>query len=144
MATAVVYMSPALGTTSPRENLRLQSSKALLVRMVQHKSVMTVCNTGMMYFSKSLSRMYVCLSSLAVRCLLRILFAQVNVGNKYNREAGLADSCSSRQGDFQSLPFEDAQFDAAYQIEATCHSPNKVRLLLHSCFTKIQKRTGKH
>lgn len=48
------------------------------------------------------------------------------MGNKYNREAGLSDSCSSRQGDFQSLPFEDAEFDAAYQIEATCHSPDKV------------------
>lgn len=53
--------------------------------------------------------------------------AQVNVGNKYNRDAGLADSCVSRQGDFQTLPFEDAEFDAAYQIEATCHSPNKVK-----------------
>lgn len=56
----------------------------------------------------------------------RRFYPQVNVGNKYNREAGLSDSCSSRQGDFQSLPFEDAEFDAAYQIEATCHSPDKV------------------
>lgn len=54
---------------------------------------------------------------------------QVNVGNKYNLEAGLGDRCSARRGDFQSLPFEDAQFDAAYQIEATCHSPDKVSLL---------------
>lgn len=53
---------------------------------------------------------------------------QVNVGNKYNSDAGLADRCSARRGDFQSLPFEDAQFDAAYQIEATCHSPDKVWL----------------
>lgn len=52
---------------------------------------------------------------------------QVNVGNKYNREARLSDSCSSRQGDFQNLPFEDGEFDAAYEIEATCHSPDKVR-----------------
>lgn len=52
---------------------------------------------------------------------------QVNVGNKYNRDAGLSDSCLSRQGDFQTLPFEDGEFDAAYQIEATCHSPNKVK-----------------
>lgn len=54
------------------------------------------------------------------------LYPQVNVGNKYNRDAGLSDSCVSRQGDFQSLPFEDGEFDAAYQIEATCHSPDKV------------------
>ncbi|CAM9177007.1 unnamed protein product [Ectocarpus sp. 6 AP-2014] len=58
---------------------------------------------------------------------------QVNVGNKYNREAGLSDSCSSRQGDFQSLPFEDAEFDAAYQIEATCHSPDKVQVFREVC-----------
>ena len=52
----------------------------------------------------------------------------MNVGNKYNLEAGLGDRCSARRGDFQTLPFDDAQFDAAYQIEATCHSPDKVRL----------------
>lgn len=66
---------------------------------------------------------------LALRCALARaspVLSQVNVGNKYNREAGLSESCSSRQGDFQSLPFEDAEFDAAYQIEATCHSPDKV------------------
>lgn len=61
---------------------------------------------------------------------------KVNVGNKYNRDAGLSDSCLSRQGDFQSLPFEDAEFDAAYQIEATCHSPNKVnyRIFHYVCY----------
>ena len=59
-------------------------------------------------------------------CAARWRCPQVNVGNKYNRDAGLSDSCLSRQGDFQSLPFEDGEFDAAYQIEATCHSPDKV------------------
>eukprot|EP00904_Undaria_pinnatifida_P010566 jgi/Undpi1/663/HiC_scaffold_10.g04127.m1 len=58
---------------------------------------------------------------------------QVNVGNKYNLEAGLGDRCSARRGDFQSLPFEDAQFDAAYQIEATCHSPDKVQVFREVC-----------
>lgn len=52
------------------------------------------------------------------------------MGNKYNSEAGLADRCSARRGDFQTLPFEDAQYDAAYQIEATCHSPDRVSWLL--------------
>ena len=61
-------------------------------------------------------------------CAVRACLLQVNVGNKYNLEAGLGDRCSARRGDFQTLPFEDAQFDAAYQIEATCHSPDKVRL----------------
>lgn len=62
---------------------------------------------------------------LHTRCILDP--TKVNVGNKYNRDAGLSGSCLSRQGDFQTLPFEDAEFDAAYQIEATCHSPNKVK-----------------
>lgn len=61
-------------------------------------------------------------------CVICAFILQVNVGNKYNSDAGLAERCSARQGDFQTLPFEDAQFDAAYQIEATCHSPDKVRL----------------
>ena len=51
---------------------------------------------------------------------------QVTCGNKYNAEFGLADKCHSNQGDFQSLPWEHNSFDAAYQIEATCHSPDRV------------------
>lgn len=52
---------------------------------------------------------------------------QVNCGNRYNQEFGLADRCHSNQGDFQNLPWEEASFDAAYQIEATCHSPDRVQ-----------------
>jgi len=53
---------------------------------------------------------------------------QVKVGNKYNKMFGLETQCRSQQGDFQSLAGipKDA-FDAAYQIEATCHSPNRVQ-----------------
>lgn len=51
---------------------------------------------------------------------------QVNVGNKYNQSFGLSHLCNSMQGDFQNLPFEDNTFHAAYQIEATCHSPDRV------------------
>jgi sterol 24-C-methyltransferase len=52
---------------------------------------------------------------------------QVNVGNRYNLEFGLESRCRSHQGDFQTLPWADSTFDAAYQIEATCHSPDRVQ-----------------
>uniref|UniRef100_A0A7S1XKD9 Methyltransferase n=2 Tax=Phaeomonas parva TaxID=124430 RepID=A0A7S1XKD9_9STRA len=45
---------------------------------------------------------------------------------------GLADRCASHQGDFQKLDekFEAGTFDCAYEIEATCHSPNKTDTFL--------------
>lgn len=51
---------------------------------------------------------------------------QVNIGNKYNEQRGLAHITKLTQGDFQNLPWADGSFDAAYEIEATCHSPNRV------------------
>lgn len=51
---------------------------------------------------------------------------QVNAGTKYNKQKGLENKCSLIRGDFQNLPWKDGEFDAAYQIEATCHSPNRV------------------
>ncbi|CAM9186821.1 unnamed protein product, partial [Phaeothamnion confervicola] len=53
---------------------------------------------------------------------------QVNIGNKYNAQTGLADLCRIVQGDFQKLPQADNSFDSAYALEATCHSPDKVRI----------------
>jgi sterol 24-C-methyltransferase len=52
---------------------------------------------------------------------------QVNIGNKYNENNGLAHLCKLTQGDFQALPWADEHFDAAYEIEATCHSPDRVQ-----------------
>lgn len=51
---------------------------------------------------------------------------QVNIGTKYNADKGLSHLCKLTQGDFQKLPWADATFDRAYQIEATCHSPDRV------------------
>mmetsp|Transcript_1156 Transcript_1156/g.1882 ORF Transcript_1156/g.1882 Transcript_1156/m.1882 type:complete len:409 (+) Transcript_1156:40-1266(+) len=51
---------------------------------------------------------------------------QVNIGNKYNAANGLDHCCKLNQGDFQTLPWPENYFDGAYQIEATCHSPDKV------------------
>lgn len=50
---------------------------------------------------------------------------QVNIGNKYNAQNGLSDTCKLTQGDFQNIPWAAGHFDAAYEIEATCHSPDK-------------------
>lgn len=51
---------------------------------------------------------------------------QVNIGNKYNEKSGLSGLCKLIRGDFQELPWPDNTFDAAYEIEATCHSPDRV------------------
>mmetsp|Transcript_21066 Transcript_21066/g.21760 ORF Transcript_21066/g.21760 Transcript_21066/m.21760 type:complete len:409 (-) Transcript_21066:240-1466(-) len=59
---------------------------------------------------------------------------QVNIGNKYNQNMGLSHLCQSTQGDFQNLPFPDNTFDGAYEIEATCHSPDRVK-----CFTGVNR-----
>jgi len=54
---------------------------------------------------------------------------QVNIGNKYNEQHGLDHLCKLHQGDFQDLPvkFEAESFDVVYEIEATCHSPDRVQ-----------------
>ena len=44
---------------------------------------------------------------------------------EYNRRAGLDDLCGVLHGDFMAIPAEDGSFDAAYQIEAIPHAPDK-------------------
>ncbi len=43
----------------------------------------------------------------------------------HNREAGLSHLCSGFKGDFMNLGVANETYDAAYQIEATCHAPDK-------------------
>ncbi len=45
---------------------------------------------------------------------------------RYNAEASLSDLCRGVKGDFMSMDVPDATYDAAYEIEATCHAPDKV------------------
>eukprot|EP00986_Skeletonema_menzelii_P000774 scaffold220_cov135-Skeletonema_menzelii.AAC.3 len=61
---------------------------------------------------------------------------QVRVGNQYCALKGIDDKCRLTQGDFQKLPekFEAGTFDAAYAIEATCHSPDR-----KVCFSGVNK-----
>mmetsp|Transcript_6897 Transcript_6897/g.9658 ORF Transcript_6897/g.9658 Transcript_6897/m.9658 type:complete len:411 (-) Transcript_6897:1003-2235(-) len=66
---------------------------------------------------------------------------QVRVGNKYHAQQGLEDICHTTQGDFQNLPQEwTGQFDVAYEIEATCHSPDKTQTF--SQVAKCLKKGG--
>lgn len=61
---------------------------------------------------------------------------QVKVGNEYCKQKGIGDKCRLVQGDFQKLGemFEPETFDVAFAIEATCHSPDRVK-----CFSGLNK-----
>lgn len=61
---------------------------------------------------------------------------QVRIGNKYNENNGLQNLCKIHQGDFQKLgeKFPAGNFDVAYAIEATCHSPDRVQ-----CFKGVNQ-----
>jgi sterol 24-C-methyltransferase len=59
---------------------------------------------------------------------------QVKIGNTYNTNTDLTHLCHITQGDFQNLQFPDNTFDGAYEIEATCHSPNRI-----ACFSGIHR-----
>ncbi|HEV8322120.1 MAG TPA: methyltransferase domain-containing protein [Myxococcota bacterium] len=50
---------------------------------------------------------------------------QVTRGRAHNERAGLGHLCELVKGDFLAMPFEDASFDAAFAIEATCHAPER-------------------
>ncbi len=57
---------------------------------------------------------------------------QIKVGNRYNEKWSLQKKCIYYQADFMNLPVADNSFDAAYEIEATCHAPDKA-----ACFKRI-------
>jgi len=57
---------------------------------------------------------------------------QIERGKKLNQQQGLFDRVSFVKGDFMHMPFEENTFDAAYQIDATAHAPDKV-----GCYKEI-------
>jgi len=57
---------------------------------------------------------------------------QIKVGTKHNQRDHLSHLCSFMKADFMKLPVADGTFDHAYEIEATCHAPDKV-----SCYREI-------
>ena len=50
---------------------------------------------------------------------------QLEKVRSHNDEAGLSHLCSAFKGDFMNLQVSDGFYDAAYEIEATCHAPDK-------------------
>eukprot|EP00850_Spirogloea_muscicola_P015794 SM000124S25926 [mRNA] locus=s124:104934:107848:+ [translate_table: standard] len=57
---------------------------------------------------------------------------QISRGEVLNRKAELENTCTFLKADFMSIPVEDATYDAAYAIEATCHAPDAV-----ACYREI-------
>eukprot|EP00741_Cyanophora_paradoxa_P024439 tig00022075_g23596.t1 len=51
---------------------------------------------------------------------------QIKRGLKLGEYYKLSHLVSYQKGDFMKMPFEDGTFDAVYEIEATCHAPDKV------------------
>jgi len=51
---------------------------------------------------------------------------QITRGKRLNEQAGLSHLCSFLKADFMKVPSDDNSYDAIYQVEATCHAPDKV------------------
>lgn len=51
---------------------------------------------------------------------------QIRRATEHNAAAGLSTRCDLRKGDFMRLPFDAESFEGCYQIEATCHAPDRV------------------
>lgn len=52
---------------------------------------------------------------------------QTQLGNRFSREMQIDHLCHSNCCDFQNIMFSDEYFDAAFSIEATCHSPDRTK-----------------
>eukprot|EP00295_Goniomonas_pacifica_P002334 CAMPEP_0175818758 /NCGR_PEP_ID=MMETSP0107_2-20121207/7715_1 /TAXON_ID=195067 ORGANISM="Goniomonas pacifica, Strain CCMP1869" /NCGR_SAMPLE_ID=MMETSP0107_2 /ASSEMBLY_ACC=CAM_ASM_000203 /LENGTH=348 /DNA_ID=CAMNT_0017130977 /DNA_START=1 /DNA_END=1047 /DNA_ORIENTATION=+ len=53
---------------------------------------------------------------------------QVQRARYHTTRMNLEDLCNFVQGDFMNLPFADGTLDAAYAIEATCHTSERTRV----------------
>jgi hypothetical protein len=53
---------------------------------------------------------------------------QITRALHHNKNTGQSLDTLSRyvKADFMNMPFDDASFDAIYQIDATCHAPDQV------------------
>lgn len=53
---------------------------------------------------------------------------QLKRAREITKEQGLDKNCSFEKADFMNIPKDDNSVDGVYQIEAACHSPEKVKL----------------
>lgn len=51
---------------------------------------------------------------------------QIERGRRLNEQSDLSSQCSFIKADFMKVPSEDNTYDAIYEVEATCHAPDKV------------------
>jgi sterol 24-C-methyltransferase len=59
---------------------------------------------------------------------------QISRGTEHVRRAGLSDRCSFLKADFMHIPMPDGSYDAVYEIEATCHAPDRT-----ACYSEINR-----
>jgi len=59
---------------------------------------------------------------------------QIERAKRLNQQAGLSHQCSFLKADFMKVPQEDNTYDAIYEVEATCHAPDKVGI-----YTEIKR-----
>ncbi|KAJ9631234.1 Delta(24)-sterol C-methyltransferase [Knufia peltigerae] len=59
--------------------------------------------------------------------------AQIDRAIRLTAEEGLTDKCTFVRGDFLNMPFAPDCFDAAFAIEATCHSPSLCAVYTETC-----------
>jgi len=59
---------------------------------------------------------------------------QIERGKRLNDLAGLNHQCSFLKADFMKVPQDDETYDSIYQVEATCHAPDKVGI-----YTEIKR-----
>jgi len=57
---------------------------------------------------------------------------QCRRGDAWSKVENLSGLVSFVNGSFLGMPFEDEEFDGAYEIEATCHAANRVQ-----CYSEI-------
>eukprot|EP00127_Corallochytrium_limacisporum_P003660 Clim_evm48s151 gene=Clim_evmTU48s151 len=57
---------------------------------------------------------------------------QVKKCNQYNKAENLDHLVTGQHGSFMEIPAENGSYDGAYEIEATCHAPDKV-----ACYREI-------
>jgi len=50
---------------------------------------------------------------------------QIERGKRLNTEQSLNHLCSFMKADFMKIPADENTYDAVYQVEATCHAPDK-------------------
>ena len=59
---------------------------------------------------------------------------QISRGKKLVAKNGLTDRCDFLKADFMNIPAEEGSYDAVYEIEATCHAPDRP-----ACYSEINR-----